>query len=151
MLLLVWQHREPCSASSLWLRTCRSFTMLREKVAPEAVSHAAWIPAQTGRMSWGCGFWKKGRDVGGGIMWAQSCRFLWTAGILLFSQIFLLFPHMFSLWLLSSLSLCVSMLLGNKQKNDEKSRMCCGASCEMWCVFTSARKDRVQYRYEKEA
>lgn len=87
----------------------------------------------------------RGEDLefGGDIVWAQSCTLLWTACILLFSRIFLLYPHMFSLWLLSSLGLYVIMLLGNCR------RMMRSVGCvrvpPLWCVFTSAVRDAVQY------
>lgn len=70
----------------------------------------------------------KGRRSGSrDIMWAQSC--FWTACVLLFSCIFCFCPHMFPLWLLSSLGLYAIMLLGNCRRR-MRSVGCVCLSCE---------------------
>ncbi|MED6264307.1 hypothetical protein CHARACLAT_013418 [Characodon lateralis] len=58
-------------------------------------------------------------------------HFFGTASILLCSCILLFYPHVLSLAPHFLQPCYVIALLGNKQKNDEKSRMCSHGSCAL--------------------
>lgn len=74
---------------------------------------------------------------------AQSHTSLFPACILPFSRIFLLYPHMFSRRRLSSLGLYAIMLLGNCRRKIRS--VGCVRVRPVWCVFTSAVREAVQY------